>query len=174
MQLEKLSREQIQIRAMTPADLPAVLQVQAEAYAPELCESSTVIAARLKAAPNTAWVADSPLGVCAYLVGYRSELGKVTLWNNEFKPQPESSTFYLHDLALGLTAKGMGLGQKLVSHALEKMRARGADQAALVSVQESLGFWEKLGFSEFIQLAESERKQLDSYGLPAVYMTRSL
>ncbi len=174
MNVQHVSREHIQVRAMTSADLAAVIQVQAEAYVPELCESLAVIAARLNAAPQTAWVADSPQGVCAYLVGYQSELGKVTPWGSEFSHQPESTTFYLHDLALGVNAKGMGLGQTLVNHALEQMRERGAEQAALVSVQDSLGFWQKLGFSEFAELAESERTQLDSYALPAVYMTRSL
>lgn len=169
-----LSREQILIRAMMPVDLPAVMQVQAEAYVPELCESQEIIAARLSTAPDTAWVADSPLGICAYLVGYQSELGKVTPWDSEFEHQPQSTTFYLHDLALGKNAKGMGLGQSLVNSAMAQMRERGAQQAALVSVQDSLGFWQKLGFAEFVELAEAERNQLDSYALPAVYMTRDL
>lgn len=166
--------EQIFIRAMTVADLPAVIRVQAEAYVAELCETPEIIAYRLSTAPHTAWVADSPLGVCAYLVGYQSELGKVTPWGSNFKHKPDSTTFYLHDLALGFNAKGMGLGQTLVSTALTTMRERGAQQAALVSVQDSLGFWQKLGFAEFAELAELERNQLDSYALPAVYMTRDL
>ncbi len=159
---------------MTAADLPAVMQVQAEAYTPELCETLDVIEARLNAAPHTAWIADSAQGVCAYLVGYQCELGKVTPWGSDFKHQPESTTFYVHDLALGFNAKGMGLGQTLVNAALTTMRARGAQQAALVSVQDSLGFWQKLGFAEFADLADTERDQLSSYVLPAVYMTREL
>src|SRR5690606_24906188 len=53
------------IRSMTAADLPAVMQIQAQCYAPSLLESAAVIRRRLHNNPDQCWVAEDAQGVCA-------------------------------------------------------------------------------------------------------------
>ena len=161
-------------RAMQLRDLVDVIRIQAEAYIDEILETDEVIHARFAQTPDTSWVVERAGEVCGYLVGYQSILGEVTALGDEFKHKPQSTTLYLHDLAISKTAAGCGLGVKLVNHALEEARQRKLRAAALVSVQNSKSFWRKLGFNERSQLDEIQRRNLTSYSTPAIYMTREL
>lgn len=159
-------------RSMCVDDLVAVLQVQSEAYVADMVESAAVFAARLAKTPDTAWVVEGAHGVCGYLMGYLSVAGSVTPWGSDFFHTPDGDHLYLHDLAISQSAVGCGLGPLLVNHALQQMAERQLNGAALVSVQDSRRFWEKLGFREFFELAPDQREHLASYSGLALYMTR--
>ena len=81
-------------------DVPRVLTIQRACYAPETVEAEAVIRRRLAVAPDTAWVAENEDGVCAYLVGYRSQFGKLTPLGGDFEPIADGDSLYLHDLAV--------------------------------------------------------------------------
>lgn len=161
-------------RAMQSRDLEAVIRIQAEAYTDEILETDDVIRARFAQTPDTSWVVERAGEVCGYLVGYQSALGEVSPWGREFMHKPESTALYLHDLAISKSAAGCGLGPLLVNHALMEARQRALRAAALVSVQNSKSFWQKLGFNESAQLDEIQLCNLASYSGPAIYMTREL
>lgn len=161
-------------RAMQARDLIAVIRIQAEAYVDEILETDEVIHARFAQAPDTSWVVERAGEVCGYLVGYQSAVGEVSPWGSEFAHKPEASALYLHDLAISKSAAGCGLGPMLVNHAFMQARQSELSTVALVSVQNSLSFWRKLGFNEFTQLDEIQQNNLASYSGPAVYMTREL
>ena len=161
-------------RAMQFSDLAAVIRIQAEAYIDEILETDEVIHARFQQAPDTSWVVERAGIVCGYLVGYQSLLGEVTPWGSEFIHKPESTALYLHDLAISKSASGFGVGPMLVNHALAEARQRELRDAALVSVQNSESFWQKLGFNECVQLDHIQQSNLASYSGPAIYMTRDL
>lgn len=160
-------------RLMCTDDLVAVLQIQSEAYVADMVESAEVFAARLAQAPDTAWVVEGAQGVCGYLMGYLSIVGSVTPLGSDFFHKPDGDHLYLHDLAISPSAVGCGLGPLLVNHALQQVAERRLSGAALVSVQDSRGFWERLGFSEFFQLAHDQYQNLASYSGRALYMTRN-
>lgn len=161
-------------RAMQLRDLADVIRIQAEAYIDEILETDEVIHARFAQAPDTSWVVERAGEVCGYLVGYQSLLGEVSPWGSEFMHKPESTALYLHDLAISTSAAGCGLGPLLVNHALQEARQRELRAAALVSVQNSQSFWQKLGFTVCAKLDEIQQCNLATYSGPAIYMTRAL
>ncbi|HSC66083.1 MAG TPA: GNAT family N-acetyltransferase [Cellvibrio sp.] len=161
-------------RAMQSSDLAAVIRIQADAYVEEILETEEIIQTRFRQAPHTAWVVERAGDVCGYLVGYRSVLGEVTPWGGEFVCKPDSTTLYLHDLAICKSAVGYGLGPKLVNHALAEMKQREFRSAALVSVQNTKSFWQKLGFAESGHLDSVQKSNLTSYSSVAIYMTREI
>lgn len=166
--------EEFICRAMQLRDISDVIRIQAEAYIDEILEADEVIYTRFAQAPDTSWVVERAGEVCGYLVGYQSALGEVSPWGGEFAHKPESTALYLHDLAISKSATGCGLGPLLVNHALMEARQRELRAAALVSVQNSKSFWQKLGFNECAQLDEIQQHNLASYSGPAIYMTREL
>jgi ribosomal protein S18 acetylase RimI-like enzyme len=170
----QLNMNEFICRAMQLSDLAAVIRIQAEAYIDEILETDEVIHARLLQAPDTAWVVEREGEVCGYLVGYQSALGEVTPWGSEFTHKQDSTALYLHDLAISKSATGCGLGPLLVNYALMQARQRELRDVALVSVQNSKSFWQKLGFNENTQLDEIQQNNLASYSGPAIYMTRDL
>lgn len=164
----------IHLRLMKHKDITRVMQIQSEAYAEVLQESESVIRARLDVAPETAWVVERDGDVCAYLVAYKSEPGVVSKWGGEFSHKTGALTLYVHDLALGKSAKGLRIGQWLVEQVLSQSRLAGIKTAALVSVQNSQAFWQKLGFTTFSELTPIQQQNLDTYAGNAYYMTRNL
>lgn len=159
-------------RVMQRDDLASVIRIQAEAYIDEILESDEVIAARFAAVPDTSWVVEGKSGVCGYLVGYLSYSGHVTPWGQTFSHKTDADRLYLHDLAISKSAAGFGLGPMLVKYALMQAQQRALRGAALVSVQDSKGFWQKLGFSEYPGLTPTQQEYLATYTGPAFYMTQ--
>lgn len=156
---------------MRAADLDGVLAVQAHCYPAPMQEAGGVVAARLRAAPDSVLVAEDGEGVCAYLFAYPSLLGKVTALGAAFALPAAPDTLYLHDLAVAPRAHGRGLGRRLVQAMLAVGVRRGLAHSALVSVQDSQAFWESFGYAAG---PEQDPAPLDGYGSGALYMTRLL
>ncbi|TCJ11515.1 GNAT family N-acetyltransferase [Parasulfuritortus cantonensis] len=160
---------------MTQGDIPAVLAIQAAAYGQAYLEPEAVLRARLAGAPGTAWLADDGAGPCAYLVGYRSRLGRVTPLGGVFADLAGADCLYLHDLAVAPRAGGAGVAGSLVEHAHAHALAVGLGRSALVSVQGSLGFWQRRGYRVVLSSTEpAAPANLLSYPGPAYYMQRDL
>ncbi|MFK3737483.1 GNAT family N-acetyltransferase [Massilia sp. TN1-12] len=160
----------LQLRAMRDDDLDAVLAVQAACYPPAMQEAAAVVLARRRTAPATALVAGDGAGVCAYLFAYPSLRGKATPLGGAFVLPDVPDTLYLHDLAVAPRALGQGLARRLVEHMHGAGAALGLAHAALVSVQDSRGFWEGFGYAA----AHADAAALASYPAGALYMTRPL
>lgn len=162
------------IRLMKEADLSAVTRVQAECYSAFMQEDEPTIRARLLLSPDTAWVAEDESGVCAYLVGYRSVVGKVTALNGLFKIPQGADTLYLHDLAVSRRCKGHGVGTALVRSASRSAEEEGLAYSALVSVQGSREFWQRLEYRVWDDLESDQLANLQTYEGPAYYMVKRL
>jgi len=163
------------LRPLLPTDIASVVRIQSDCYLPGNLESEAVIRARLASAPDTAWVAEVDDAVCAYLVGYRSGLGQVGALGDGFEPAKAPDCLYLHDLAVGPQARGLGLGPRLVAHALSQARREGLAWAALVSVQGSQDFWRQRGFAASQLDDPVQALALSTYvGEPACYMTQAV
>lgn len=159
---------------MVQEDVPAVLHVQSECYQAATIENEATVRARLDIAPNSAWVAENSAGVCAYLVGYPSILGKVTRLGGLFDIPDVPDCLYLHDLAVSRRANGWGLGPALVRLAWERALERGLQFSSLVSVQGSRLFWERLGYEAWEDLNLCEAAKLKTYAGQSWYMARKL
>lgn len=159
------------VRAMRPDDLDAIVEVQAQCYPPDMNEPALLLAARLQACPDTAWVAVEPGTDVpgAYLVGYRTVLGKVSPLGGPFAHHPQADGLYLHDLAIGRALRGRGVAQLLVAHARARALAWHLAGLALVSVNDTVAFWRGQGF-EPADVTPQGQAALDTYPGRAVYM----
>jgi ribosomal protein S18 acetylase RimI-like enzyme len=162
-----------QIRPMRESDLAGVLKVQAACYPEPMQEPGAIVLARLRAAPATCVVACDGGEVAAYLFAYPSVLGAVTDLGAAFEPAALPDTLYLHDLAVAPHALGRGLARGLAGHLLARAQQQGLRWSALVSVQDSAGFWEGLGYRPAASACAPGRG-LASYPAGALYMRRPL
>ncbi len=162
------------VRAMRCDDLPAVLAVQAACYPPSMQEPAETVLARMRAAPATCFVVPDAEGVCAYLFAYPSRMGAITRLGAEFDLAPHADTLYLHDLAVAPGGKGRGLARVLVGHALAHATEQGLPASALVSVQDTSGFWTALGYRAAGLACPVACAALATYPGRAQYMTRAL
>lgn len=165
---------QATLRPVRAADLDAILQVQAACYPPSMQESAQVVQARIAAAAGTSFVATHHNGaILAYVFAYRSRLGAVTPLDAEFDVDPDGDALYLHDLAVAPAAAGSGLGRRLAARLLAQAREAQLAWCALVSVQDTRGFWERLGYRAAASVQEDAPAALTSYPAPALYMVRA-
>ncbi len=163
-------------RHLQDSDLPAVMQLQLQAY-PELCESREAIASRIAVAPQWCWAAENAAGIGAYLLTHLWTHDEPPAWNHPLPvdsgAHAEASHLYIHDLALSPLSRGSGLGPKLVQHVLAAARETGIGEARLIAVQDSTGFWARQGFQEK-QVTAAMQHTLPSYGRDARLMYRPL
>ncbi len=158
------------VRLMRPEDLQAIAEIQAQCYPPEMNEPPGLLAARLAACPDTAWVAvDATDRPGAYLVAYRTLLGKVSSLGAAFEHHAQPDGLYLHDLAIGRALREQGVAQTLVSHAREQASRWALAGLALVSVNDTVAFWRGQGF-EVAHVSPEGQAALDTYVGRAVYM----
>jgi GNAT superfamily N-acetyltransferase len=160
---------------MTPADLPAVLAIQAGCHAPSVHESHASLRAKLAASPATCLVAS--IGDDDRAVGYLIALP----WEHADPPALNAATcalpsaancLYLHDLAVTPHARQAGAGRLLVETFLLWLKQSGLGRASLVAVQNSAPFWERHGFRAVPPSAALEPR-LATYGSGVQYMERA-
>jgi len=162
------------LRPATPADVSAVMALQALAYGPALLEPATVMARRLASAAGRCWLAQDADGPCAYLLTHRTRLGHVTPLGGDFEPADGCNSLHLHDLAVAPRAAGRGLGGRLVALALRCAADEGLAWSSLVAVQGSQPFWQAHGYAVgAVPLGPQQAARLAGYGA-AVYMTRAV
>ena len=160
----------ILLRSIREDDLDAVLAVQAACYPPVMQEAREVVRSRIRAAGASSFVAESAGQVLAYVFAYRSTRGAVTPLGAHFEVLDEGDTLYIHDLSVSPAAAGRGLARRLVERLQALAREQGLACCALVSVQDSQRFWERLGFREAGCADEPARLALASYPPVALYM----
>ena len=162
------------LRPMVQADLPAVLDVQRACYPGGFLEDAATFTQRLHSPGSLSCVATRGGVVCAYLAAYRSRPGKLTPLNGGFSTVTQPDTLYLHDLAVAPLAAGQGLAQRLVGHLWARAVEDRLSHSALVSVQGSQPFWERLGYRVQALDDPAQQRHLDSYGAGACYMAKTL
>lgn len=159
---------------MRDTDVAAVYAIQTQAYSSQLIEAQTLILARLQSAPDTAWVAEDQQGVCAYLVAYPSELGKISPLGAPFSVSTQADSLYLHDLAVAQRALGRRIAQQLIAAALTHASAMGYRYSCLVAVQSSGSFWKKQAYTAQHAISEDQLSCLQSYAGDATYFVKTL
>lgn len=162
------------VRTMQPQDLAAVYQIQTLAYVADMVEPPALLASRLAAAPDCAWVVEQEKKVAAYLAAYPSVHGQVSALGQDFQVAQFANAIYLHDMAVAPEQAGQGLARAMLASALAYAGLQGWQYACLVSVQSTRSYWQGLGFIEQTDLNEEQTIKLASYAGPAFYMVREL
>ena len=173
------------MRALTLADVPAILALQAACYAADYLEPPEAFAAKLQASAQTCWGVPDPQAagsLLAYLVclpvpSWHGPRLHATQWS---APQ-RAQALYLHDLALHPATRGQGVGQALVAQAEAWARGQGLRALSLMAVQGSTGYWARQGFQLWDQPsdpldddAQDRAQTIESYGDGACLMVKSL
>ncbi len=134
------------ISAITENSWDEIMKIQAEAYTDIVPEEVSILKSKWLASPATCAVyVDDENKILGYLLAHP--------WGNEAPPKLHektrainSSTLYLHDLALANAAKGKKIAKKLVENLITYAKHQGFSKILLVSVQSSNIFWGKFGF----------------------------
>lgn len=152
---------------MTAADLAAV-QALAEHVHPSLPEDDAVLAQRLRVFPEGCLVLRVGSKVEGYAFSHPIPANQPPALNTAPETIAEvAKTFYIHDFVVAPSQRGTGQAAKGVEILLGLGKAY--DDAALISVYGTTGFWQKFGFRPAAGLPA---EKLESYGQGSVFMER--
>lgn len=133
------------IRAMRPADLPAVFALQCRAYPADYHEPVEAFASRLVAGSEHCFVAER----AGQLVGYvfaHPWAGEPPRLHLPLRPSDTADHVFLHDMAVDPACRGMASGKLLHDAVLESLAGRGFSAMQLVAVGAARRFWQGLGW----------------------------
>ena len=170
-------------RPMRGRDVDGVVRVAAAAF-PDHFEARACFAERLARFPQGCFVlaptaaahsgSGAPDAVRGYLIAYPWPLGAIPPLNSLLGGLPDGvESVYLHDLALHPDLRGRGHARPAVDMLVAALGPLGTRRIALVSVNDTVPFWQAMGFAPVAGDPALVRK-LESYGEGARYMLREL
>lgn len=170
-------------RPMRGQDVDGVVRVAAAVF-PDHYEARACFAERLALFPQGCFVLGprdlDPLSsgarwaVRGYLIAYPWSLGAIPPLNSMLGGLPDGAeSVFLHDLALDPDLRGQGHARPAVDMLIAALRLLGTRRIALVSVNDTVPFWQAMGFAPLSGDRALVRK-LESYGEGARYMIRDL
>ncbi len=167
----------MELHAMTPADLDAVLSLQERCYGVAFLERREAFAAKLAVAEGLGccWMVRRDGQALAYAVSLPACEATLPALDAPRCERPAVPTLlYLHDMAVAPPARSLGLAARLLTRLAESARALGLAQMGLVAVQGSVPYWQRRGFAEPAALTAALRPKLASFGAEARFLVQSL
>jgi len=154
----------LNIRPMNYSDLDAVMKIQSMAYIPQYCESREVYEDKFAKYPDGCWVAEIDDYVVGYVISHPYLLDSPPKLDAVMDDIPQNpDCYFIHDVAINPEYKGKGIGSALCEKAKSLAKERNLPNMALISVQDSHPFWEKMGFRRVENLTASMTEKLESY-----------
>ncbi|MFT5594886.1 MAG: GNAT superfamily N-acetyltransferase [Oceanicoccus sp.] len=146
-----------------------IVKIQEEAYTDVVPEDINILKNKWHSSPQTCAVYSDDKGkVLAYLLAHP--------WASDTPPKlhekipvADSSTLFIHDLALAFEGRGKNIGKELVQNLIDNSQAQRFVKILLVAVQNSTGFWAKFGF-----INKPSEEICSSYGESAQLMVLEL
>ncbi|WP_309644528.1 GNAT family N-acetyltransferase [Phenylobacterium sp.] len=164
----------LRLRRLTAVDLPAVAAIQNAAYLPIYREPAEILGSRLEIAPTCCWGAYGPDGLAAYILSHPWPAATPPAIGTALNAPPVVDNWFIHDLAIGEAARGLGLGRALVRRSADAAIALGLDRGDLIAVQGAGPFWSRMGYAAPPALPDALAAKVASYGPDARYMTARL
>ncbi len=166
---------------MVAADLPAILDVQAQCYGNGFLESRDALASRLNLSPATCWVAEDPSrrgALAAYLLTHpwpQDSLPPLDAVLTRHWTDEADLLWFVHDMAVAPAGRGGGLAVRLYRAAHEAAMATGLRASRLIAVQSAAPWWRRLGYAPMgAEAASVHAEKLSAYGDGAVIMACTL
>ena len=159
-----------ELRALRMADMAAAADLQALAYTELYHEPQDILASRVAVAAPFCWGAFEGETLLAYILSHPWPAGSPPAIGILLPPPPPTDNWFIHDLAIGPQARGLGLGRALVGAAAEAAREAGLVRGDLIAVQGAWRFWEKFGYVAPPNLPETLAAKVAGYGQDARYM----
>ena len=158
---------------MGAADLAAVQAIADRVHVahPERAE---VFAERLRLYPAGCFVLDDGgARALGYAISHPWQDGEVPALDTLIGALPQTPTaYYIHDIALLPAARRRGAARTMVARLMAQARNEGQSSIALVALDGTAPFWQRLGFRARTTAGLAGR--LRAYGGNAAYMTRAL
>ena len=156
-------------RPMTPDDVREVHRI-GEIVHPAYPENIETVRERLALFPAGCFVADAKDRLLGYAISHPSVIGKPPALDSMLGSLPDGANcLFLHDIALTEASRGLGLGRSLLDRLKAAAQHAGLSRIALVSVNNSRGYWQAQGFALYDADATLAAK-LATYGDDAAYM----
>lgn len=152
------------IREIKTADWQQIALIQDICYPIEAREETETLQCHWVAAPDFCFVAETGGNVVAYFFAHPWPRRVPPPINTRYAEIPENAdSMFIHDLALLPGSRKTGLACELVKHLFEISIKTGFNHFSLISVQGTLRFWEKLGFSVVSNLPYGYFKNLEKH-----------
>jgi ribosomal protein S18 acetylase RimI-like enzyme len=159
-------------REMREADAAHVAHVAGLVHL-DYPENPEVFAACFRHYPSGCHVLEEDDGkVAGYLISHPGRQDHPPVINQPMTGLAEPfDCYFLHDLALGPSTRGLGFAGEAVRIAVNEAKARGLSRMVLVAVGDAHGFWEKQGFE---LLGDGRLDPAKGYGPEARMLVRPL
>lgn len=128
---------------MTSSDIPFVYNIACHLH-PEFYEELSIFYERLALCPEGCFVLED-LTIGGYAISHPFTRESPPL-NTLLHQIPESTCWYIHDVALLPSFRGNGATSAIVSKMEKVALSRGLHEMTLTSVNNSHTFWNRLGF----------------------------
>lgn len=162
--------EQAEWRLLQAQDIAGVTAV-ANIVHPDFFEDEAVFRDRFKIYPAGCFVLAKGGEILGYGISHPWQLDSVPALNSVLGHLPkETSTYYIHDIALLPTVRSGGQASRVVELMAAQAERDGFATLALVAVNGSQGFWEKKGF--IARDVPALEEKLKGYSDEAIYMAR--
>lgn len=135
------------IRQIKRDELPAILDVQKDAYASHLLETLDTFEERYLAYPSGsvgAFVDDDLVGYSISFPWYNDTL--VALGTTKFDASRNFDCYYMHDVAVMSSYRGQGIADKFVNNCFRDARSLNLHTIRMVTVQGGQHVWSRYGF----------------------------
>ena len=118
----------IQIRTITPADWPAILELQARTYYAVEPESEAVMRSKQQLGPQSCLVACSGEQLLGYCLAHPwSKEEPASLYHCYAEPKGHTS-LYIHDMVVAPSARGKGIARSFLTQLEQLARQRHAER----------------------------------------------
>lgn len=159
-------------RLMSEADIACVVGIADRVHL-DYPEDAAVFAERQRLYPAGCRVLDLGGEVSAYIISHPWRQLEPPSLNTLLGKLPDApTTYYIHDIALLPKARGSGAASMVIAELLGHAASTGAQNASLVAVGGTEGFWGRHGFQMFEDPVLD--KKLASYDETAHYMVMDL
>lgn len=159
-----------QLRPLRMEDMAAAADLQALAYTELYHEPQDILTSRVAVAAPFCWGAFEGETLLAYILSHPWPAGSPPAIGIVLPPPRPTDNWFIHDLAIGPQARGLGLGRALVAAAAGAARDAGLVRGDLVAVQGAWRFWEKFGYASPSVVPEALKAKVAGYGADARYM----
>lgn len=110
--------------------------------------------------------------IVGYVFSHPSLLAEPPLLNKLMDKLPEDTNcLHFHDVAIHPDFRNRGHARPMVGWLINKAKEFGLTHCSLVSVNNTVGYWERFGFLT-AHCEDIDKRIQDSYGNDAVYMIR--
>lgn len=158
----------ISLRPLNENEVPNVVAIQRNAYVDYLQEDESAFHAKRNLYPDGFVGAFVDNVLAGYSISFPwFQDTPVSLNSANTVPEKEFDCYYMHDVAVHETFRGLGIADKLVNRCLDTARSLGLHTIRMVTVQGGENIWSRYGFKVYGTADES-------YGPDAFKMTITL